>query len=222
MTTIFFSSLVLFCTALLFNPQKETKTIIKLPTPKFDGNVSVEKAISQRRSIRSYKKEALSIEEISQILWAAQGITNKQGYRTAPSAGALFPLELYIAVGNVKNVPPGIYKYNPNNHEIILSISGDKRNEIAETAGGQERVRNGAVVFIFSAVYERTKTRYGTRTERYVHMEVGHAAQNVYLQVAALNMATVSVGAFVDNELKKAAGLAKNESPLLLMPVGKK
>ncbi len=122
----------------------------------------------------------------------------------------------------MKNLSPGIYKYNPQKHELMLTKLGDKRNEIADTAGGQDRVRNGAVVLIFSAVYERTKPRYGTRTERYVHMEIGHAAQNVYLQVTALNLATVSVGAFVDNQLKKVSGLERNEIPLLLMPVGKK
>jgi len=222
MTILLLSSLVLVFSALLSTPQKESSTTFKLPAPKLDGDISVEKAISLRRSIRSYKKEALSIEEVSQILWAAQGITNQQGYRTAPSAGALFPLELYIAVGNVKNLSPGIYKYNPQKHELMLTKLGDKRNEIADTAGGQDRVRNGAVVLIFSAVYERTKPRYGTRTERYVHMEIGHAAQNVYLQVTALNLATVSVGAFVDNQLKKVSGLERNEIPLLLMPVGKK
>lgn len=198
---------------------KETR--IKLPEPVYDSPFSVEKAILKRRSIRRYKDKPLIIKEVSQLLWAASGITDKRGLRTAPSAGALYPLEVYVVACNVDKLPPGIYKYRPHEHELQLIKEGDKRKEICNAALSQSCVENGAIVIIFSAVYERTTRKYGERGIRYVHMEVGHAGQNVSLQAISLGLGTVVVGAFYDDEIKRIMNMPEEESPLYIMPVGR-
>ena len=196
--------------------------IMGLPQPRHDSGVSLEKALLERRSIREYKDEPMTLAEVSQLLWAAQGITNPRGFRTAPSAGALYPLELYIVAGNVENLPGGVYKYKPNAHELVNIAEGDRRRELSSAALNQGSVSNGALVIVFSAVYERTTVKYGERGIRYVHIEVGHAAQNVYLQAVSLNLGTVVVGAFNDNEVKKVMNMRDNERPLCIMPVGRR
>ena len=196
--------------------------IVKLPEPRYASKTSIEKALLGRRSIRDYKDDPLTPTEVSQLLWAAQGITDRRGFRTAPSAGALYPLELYVVAGNVINLPHGIYKYKPHEHELVRIAEGDKRIELSRAALGQTWIGNGAVVIVFSAVYERTTAKYGKRGLRYVHMEAGHAAQNVYLQAASLNLGTVVVGAFYDDEVKRIMDMEENERPLYIMPVGRK
>jgi SagB-type dehydrogenase family enzyme len=157
---------------------------IKLPKPRQDSTISVEKALKERRSVRDYKNESLTISEISQLLWSAQGITASGGLRTAPSAGALYPLEVYIIVGNVTNMKSGIYKYIPESHELVKVIAGDKRSELSNAALHQSPIKDAPAVIVISAVYERTTGKYGERGVRYVHMEVGHAAQNILLQAS--------------------------------------
>jgi SagB-type dehydrogenase family enzyme len=196
---------------------------IKLPVPRHKSTVSVEEAILNRRSVRSYSKEPLNLEEISQLLWAAQGITDGvRNLRAAPSAGALYPLETYIVVGNVSSLEDGIYKYNPLNHEIINYKEGDCRSELSLAALGQSCVRNGAVSIIFAAVYDRITEKYGNRGIMYTYMEAGHAAQNIYLQAEALELGTVVVGAFIDDKVKEVIGMKEEETPLYILPVGKK
>lgn len=196
--------------------------IVKLPEPRYVSNTSIEKALLKRRSIRDYKDKPLTLSEVSQLLWAAQGITDPRGFRTAPSAGALYPLELYIVAGNVNDLLHGIYKYKPHGHELARVVEGDKRAELCNAALGQDWVGSGAVVIVFSAVYERTTAKYGERGIRYVHIEVGHAAQNVYLQAISLNLGTVVVGAFYNNEVKKIMNMRDEEQPLCIMPVGRR
>lgn len=203
---------------------EETVSIerIKLPKANYDGPISVEKALFKRRSIRRYKNESLNLDEVSQLLWAAQGITDERGFRTAPSAGALYPLVVYLAVGNVEDLTPGLYKYKPHAHELIKVKEGDIISEIFNAALGQTCVKNGSIDIVFSAVYQRTTQKYGERGERYVHMEVGHAAQNVYLQATVLDLGTVVVGAFYDDRLKNILNMPDEEAPLYIMPVGRK
>lgn len=196
--------------------------IIKLPEPKYDSKVSIERALLERRSIRIYKDEPLTLSEVSQLLWAVQGITGSRGFRTAPSAGALYPLEVYIVVGNVKDLADGVYKYKHSGHELVKISDGDKRAELYTAAPGQSCIKNGAVVFVLSAVYERTTGKYGQRGIQYVHIEIGHAAQNIYLQAVSLNLGTVFVGAFYDGQVKAVLNMPDREVPLCIMPVGRK
>lgn len=197
--------------------------VIKLPLPKYDSETSVEKALLERRSVRSYKDEPLTLSEVSQLLWAAQGITEKEyGLRTAPSAGALYPLEVYVVTGNVNDLPVGVYKYKPQNHELMKVTEGDKRIELYHASLSQDPIKNAPVTFVFTGVYERTTGKYGERGVRYVHIEVGHAAQNVYLQATSLDLGNVVIGAFDDSQVKKALGIPEEEEPLYVVPVGKK
>lgn len=195
---------------------------IKLPEPSYTGNISVETALSKRRSIRDYSGENLTLDEVSQLLWAAQGITAPWGGRTAPSAGALYPLELYIVVGDVEGIDKGVYKYNREEHELEKVKEGDIRAELADAAIGQACIRDAAIDIVFTAVYERTTRKYGERGIRYVHMEAGHAAQNVYLQAVSLDLGTVVIGAFIDDRVKELVNAGEQEKTLYIMPVGRK
>jgi SagB-type dehydrogenase family enzyme len=200
---------------------EESKDVIKLPDPKYSSSTSIEKALRERRSGRKYNEVPLMLSEISQLLWAAQGITHPQGFRTAPSAGALYPLEVYLVAGNVNDLSAGVYKYRPRGHELMRIAKGDKRSELSAAALGQPWVADGAAAIVLSAVYERTTWKYGGRGIRYVHIEAGHAAQNVYLQAVSLHLGTVVVGAFDDRQVKKVIHVAPQEEPLIIMPVGR-
>lgn len=197
--------------------------MLKLPQPKYDSNFSIEKTLLERRSVRSYKNEPLTLAGVSQLLWAAQGITEKtKGLRTAPSAGALYPLETYLVVGNVTGLPVGLYKYNPRGHELEKIADGDKRAELSKAALGQSSVSQAPIVIAISAVYERITGKYGQRGIRYTDMEAGHVGENVALQAVALGLSTVMVGAFDDDSVKNVLGLPAAERPLYLIPIGKK
>ncbi len=199
------------------------KEKIKLPEPKYEGNISVEEAIHKRRSVRSYSGAPLLISEISQLLWSAQGITDsKWGLRTAPSAGALYPLEIYIIVGNAIELNKGIYKYDPQKNELLKIADGDKRNDLASAALGQSSIVDGAVCLVFTAIFERTTVKYGDRGIKYVYIEAGHSAQNVYLQAYSLGLGAVVIGAFYDEKIQKVLNIPSNEIPLYIMPIGRK
>lgn len=193
----------------------------ELPIPRTRGDVSLEESLVKRRSVREYGNKPLSLEEVSQLLWAAQGITAHWGARTAPSAGALYPLEVVVVVGNVRDLPPGAYRYDPKRHEMVEIAVGDLRSQLADAALGQSTVRNAAIDVVFTAVYQRTTRKYGDRGIQYVHMEVGHAAQNICLQATALGLGTVPIGAFDDELVSRLLNLPKDERPLYLIPVGK-
>jgi SagB-type dehydrogenase family enzyme len=195
---------------------------IKLPAPVITGTQPLEALLQQRRSVREFPERALSLGQIGQLLWAAQGITHGAGYRTAPSAGALYPLELYVVVGHVSGLAKGIYHYQPHAHTLIKTGNSDVREALAEAALFQSSVEQAAVVIVFTAVTARTAKKYGERAERYVHIEVGHAAENLFLQAESLGLATVVVGAFHDQEVSRVLHLPAGQAPLLLMPVGHK
>ncbi len=194
---------------------------IQLPEPIRDSETSVEEALEGRRSVRDYAEEKLLLEDVSQLTWAAQGVTDDRGYRTAPSAGATYPLELYVAVGSegIENLSTGVYRYLPEKHAINKTSKEDVRGELVEAAHGQSFIGDAPVVFVFVADYERTTEAYGERGKRYVKMEVGHAAQNIYLQAETRNLGTVVVGAFTDDEVKEILDTQKD--PLYIVPVGK-
>jgi SagB-type dehydrogenase family enzyme len=194
---------------------------VDLPAPRTESNTSIEDAIAARRSIREYTGEPIALAELSQILWAAQGVTGQEGQRSAPSAGALYPLEVYVVTGSVRELPAGVYRYAPDGHRLIPIRQGDLRAGLAEAAVGQEAVRDAAADIVITGVYERTTAKYGERGVRYVHMEAGHAAENVYLQAESLGLGTVSIGAFDDAALRQFLMLPENETPLYVMPIGR-
>ena len=199
----------------------KSKTAIALPAPRLESEQSLEGALGSRRSIREYEKAPVSLADVSQLLWATQGITAPDGGRTAPSAGALYPLEIYIVTGRVPSLDPGVYHYRPHAHELVKHADGDKLGALARAALRQDCVRDCAVVVVFAAVYARTKEKYGERGTRYVHIEVGHAAQNTCLQAAALGLGAVPVGAFDDDAVRKTLDLPSAERVLYLVPIGK-
>lgn len=196
---------------------------IKLPSPNLKGKISVEEAIFRRRSVRRYKNDPLTMEQLSQILWAAQGTTSRSRYRAAPSAGATYPLETYIFVGEetVEGLKAGIYHYDTNSHSLALHKKGDFRADLARAALDQGFIADVPVDIVLCAIYPRTSYRYGRRGERYVHIEVGHVGQNVHLQAVASGLATVMVGAFEDEEVSEVLNIEEGIKPLYIMPVGK-
>lgn len=194
--------------------------MVRLPEPQQDGAVSLEAALAQRRSVRSYKDKTLSLAQVARLLWAAQGQTHPSGFRTAPSAGATYPLELYVAAGDVEGLEPGVYRYRPKDHTLILLRAGDVRRAVARASFGQDWAADAAALFIIAADFKRTTGRYGDRGEGYVFMEAGCASQNIALEAVALGLGSVIVGAFDDAGVKAAAGLPEKERPLLYMPVG--
>ena len=195
---------------------------ISLPTPRQDSGFPLERALHDRRSVREFGKNALTQDEVSQLLWAGQGVTSRDGLRTAPSAGALYPLELYLVAGNLENFDPGIYKYVSAGHKLMKIITGDQRHKLALAAHGQDSVADAAAVLVFTAVERRTTRKYGSRGVRYIHIEVGHASQNVFLEATALGLGAVVVGAFEDDAVAILLQLPDGETPLYLMPLGRR
>ena len=200
------------------------KNITELPAPDLKGTVSVEEAIFKRRSIREFKDDPLTLKEVSQLLWAAggktiDGITGAT--RSYPSAGGIYPLEIYLVAGDVKGLAAGIYYYRWRDHSIKLVKKGDVRRELTSAALGQGMVKDAPVSIVWTAIVSRTTRRYGKRGEvRYVPMDMGGAGQNVHLQAEALGLGTVIIGAFRDEKVQEILGV--QETPLYIMPVGRK
>lgn len=188
---------------------------ISLPAPRLKGKISLEEAISQRRSKRRYSQQSLSLEQISQLLWSAQGITDKRGrFRAAPSAGALYPMETYLLNKD------GLFHYLPERHKLEQISLKDLRTELARAALGQSFVAQAPVSIVIAAGYEKISSRYGQRGKRYTDIEVGHIAQNIHLQAVALGLGSVPVGAFDDQKVKELLQLPDAEQPLYIIPVG--
>jgi SagB-type dehydrogenase family enzyme len=200
---------------------KET-TPIQLPKPQLKGDISIEEAIFKRRSVRDYKSDAITLEQLSQLLWAGQGITAMDFFRAAPSAGASYPLELFVIAGNIKELETGVYRYNAKEHSLSLHMKGDIREKLGTTAAfNQKCLSQSPAAISICAVYERTMKTYGKRGERYVHIDTGHAAENIALQAVALGLATVMVGAFEDKKVSEILELGDELKPLYIIPVGK-
>lgn len=188
--------------------------IVELPVPETAGGGSLTEALVMRRSVREYSIEPLSLDDIGQLLWAAQGITSEVGGRTAPSAGGTYPLELYVVTKD------GVSRYLPEDHALERLADGDLRSDVSRAALSQEWVEEAPAVFVLTAVYERTEQRYGDRAERYVKIEVGHAAQNLLLQAVSLGLGAVPVGAFHDDQVAEVLNLPDDNQPLYVIPVG--
>jgi len=197
---------------------------VYLPSPGQKGGMSLAEAIARRRSIRRFAPQPVSQSQLSQILWAAQGTSDTLWkYRAVPSAGATYPLEIFVVCGTncIEGIGGGIYHYNADSHSLTLRHKEDMRLELARAALDQEFIYEAPVDIVICAVYERTLSRYGARGERYVHMEAGHAGQNIYLQVTSLGLATVAIGAFYDKQVRNVLQLEEQYKPLYIMPVGK-
>ncbi len=173
------------------------------------------------KSVRRYVYTKLGIDALSQLLWAAQGVKPPFGKRTAPSARSTYPLEVYVIAGNIECLASGIYKYDNRQHHLIKLHDGDFRQALSAAALDQQSIVQASFSLVFTAVFERTTARYGQRGVMYVHMEAGHAAQNVGLQAVALGLGTVVIGAFDDVDVSSVLALPQPEKPLYIIPVGK-
>ncbi len=196
---------------------------MRLPDPILDGDVSLERTIHQRRTVRSFDSKALTLMQFSQLLWAAQGTTDKGGFkRAAASAGALYPMDIYGAVGGdcIEGLDPGVYLYGPADHSIYLVKGGDVRRDIAVASLGQMWISYAPLTVVITAEYSRITGKYGQRGVKYAVMEAGHVGQNIFLQSEAMGLAAGIVGAFEDQKVIKVLGIKETHEPLLLMPVG--
>ena len=190
------------------------ESLSKLPAPDTTGGMTLAAALNQRRSIRSFASTPLTSTQVGQLLWAGQGITDGSNRKTAPSAGALYPLTLLHADAS------GIYRYDPAGHAQTLVRSGDHRSVLAAAALGQDSVEQAPSVIAIAGRESITAVKYGSRAERYMKLEAGHAAQNVLLQATALGLGAVPVGAFDDADVGEVLGLSGGETSLYLIPVG--
>lgn len=194
--------------------------ILSLPRIEPVPGLSLEQLLARRRSIRAYTAQPLTLAQVAGLLWAAEGITAPPHMRTAPSAGALYPLQLFLVAGDVSGLAPGIYRHLPDQCAIDLLAEGDHRRDLAAAAPGQSWLAEAPLTLVFTARYARTTWKYHQRGIRYVHIEVGHAAQNALLMAVALNLGAAVVGAFNDERVAGVVGLNEESTPLYLLPVG--
>lgn len=188
--------------------------IVSLPEPNLTGSMVLEQAITARRSQREYLSKPLTPEQIGQLAWVAQGQAPGSKYRTAPSAGATYPLELFVVTEQ------GLFHYLPAKHALQKLAERDLRSALASAAWGQGFIEAAPMTLVFAAEFTRTTTRYGKRGVRYVYMEAGHAAQNVHLQAESLGLGSVAVGAFDDASVSKVLALPDRLEPIYMVVVG--
>jgi SagB-type dehydrogenase family enzyme len=188
---------------------------IVLPQPRERGSLSLEEALWLRRSVREFLDAPLTLETIGQLLWAAQGLSDPPDHRTAPSAGGTYPLEVYVLTSE------GVFRYDTERHSLVSIASGDRRPQLHHASFEQQFVLDAPLIVVIAAVYARTARKYGIeRGERYVHIEAGHAAENLLLQAAVEGLAAVPVGAFEDSLVQEALGLPLDQQPVCLIATG--
>lgn len=188
---------------------------IKLPEPKTSGKMSVEESIWRRRSERSFYPNELTIDQLSQLLWAGQGITEKTwGFRAAPSSGALYPLTLYVLKKD------GIFKYVPDGHKLVQTLAEDRRPSLVRASLGQSYIGEAPVVIAICGNFRISEAKYGQRAYRYLNMEVGHIAENIHLQAVAMGLVSLPIGAFWDDVVAKALELPDTQDPFYIIPIG--
>lgn len=194
---------------------------LDLPAARTTGPLPLEAALAQRQSLRSFGAQPLTVAEAGQLLWSAQGESRAGGRRTAPSAGATYPLVLYLVAGRVEGLAAGVYRYAPQGHRLAALAPGDARTTVAAAARGQAWLAEAPALVVIAAEPSRTAARYGARADRFVNMEAGAAAQNLLLQAVALGLGATLVGAFDDVALRAALPLAGAEQPLAVLAVGR-
>ncbi len=198
---------------------------VRLAAPRAKGPLSLEEALAMRRSVRQWAPGALRLEEVTQLVWAAQGVTGPQGKRTAPSAMARYPIELYVVAADVQGLASGAYRYLPATHALVPledARLGDRRAAVARAAGGQASVATAPLVLVVAAVPARFGNRTDARTDRFIAIEAGAVLQNIYLQATALRLGAVSVGGYQDEALAQAVPLTAGERPMIVVPVGRR
>lgn len=198
---------------------------IDLPAAGGDGSTSLERAIATRASRRSFTDEPVALADVAQLLWAAQGVTHVEDgveLRAAPSAGATYPLTAFLEVAGdgCEGLEPGVYRYDPSSHELERTLERDVHSSLARAALGQEVVAAAPATIALTATYERTRRQYPSHGDRYVHMEAGHAAQNVHLACETRALNCCPVGAFTDDDIATALALPERLEPLYLLPFG--
>jgi SagB-type dehydrogenase family enzyme len=217
------SILLLFLGCETATLEKEVSEM-KITLPKdFSEGKSLERAISERRSVRDYGTESVTLQELSSLLFYGDGLTcATPGFRAAPSAGALYPIEIYVVVNRGEGIEKGIYHYQPKDHSLVLIKEGDFSAKIANACLGQHFLAEASCVFIMSSVWHRMMRKYGERGIRYIYLEAGHIAQNITLEAVSLELSTCAVGAFYDDEVNQLIGLdGKTESVIYILSCGR-
>jgi SagB-type dehydrogenase family enzyme len=199
---------------------QEPPQTVQLPAARTEGSMTLQAALWARRSVRTLRPDAVPLAEAAQLLWAAQGKNRPDGHRTAPSAMAVYPLEVYLVAGNVDGLAAGVYRYRSATHDLVLAQAGDRRAELTTTPGRPPGWAAGApLLVVFAVATDRAAARFGPRLERYGAMEVGFAAENLYLEAVSLGLGTTFMGNFNDSAMSRV--LAPGEQPLGVMPVGR-
>ncbi len=202
---------------------KESSSTIALPPPSMKGSFPLDRALAERRSLRQFKNSSISREELSMLLWACQGQTDDKGHRTAPSAIAAYPLELYVIVGQVKDLTPGVYRYVSKGHQIIAVMEGDRREDFINSAAPKQVwVRSAPVIFVITGVAEKITRKTGDKGRRFLYVEAGLAAQNLFLEAVSLSLGGTFVGGFEPEAVQSYLKLPAGEEPMAVIPVGKK
>jgi SagB-type dehydrogenase family enzyme len=207
--------------------KEDASKVIKLPEPRTDGGIAVEKALKERRSIRSFGKEGLTLNEISQLFWAAQGVTDDKGHRTAPSAMARYPLQVYLLADNVTGLPSGVYHYSPQGHSLTVMMRGNIDEYYNATAGFEAWIKTAPAIFVITGAIESMNQMQGIQMpsqdlSRWVYVEAGAAAENLLLEVVSLDLASTYTAGFNANKTEELLGLPNGEVPIGVLPVGRK
>lgn len=212
----------------VFMTSAKAQTEIQLPQPSLVGKMSVEAAIARKKSVRAFSTEGLTQTEVSQLLWSANGnlpidAVSSATTKVLPSAGGLYPLEVFLLTGpnTVKGIPEGVYQYNTVNHALKPLVSGDKRIDLAHAALSQMWLARAPAIIVIGAVFARTTAKYGNRGVQYVFMEAGNSNQNIYLEGESLGLKIATVGAFHEAQVSSVLKLPTDVTPLLLMGTGK-
>lgn len=203
-------------------PAPDPPRILKLPAPVASGGLSVEQALKERRSLREFGAVPLTLQELSQLCWALQGVTDDKGHRTAPSAEASYPLKVYVIAGYVTGLASGLYRYLPDKHELKVLALGDKRAELVSRAVAEQTwIKEAPAAFLVVGIKARVPKASGPKGVRFMWTEAGLAAENVLLQAVSLGLGGTIVGGFEPGAVRSFFGLPQGEEPLALLPVGR-
>ena len=195
---------------------------IALHPPVPNGSTSIDEALKRRKSIRQFSTKSLNEKQLSYLLWASTGVQRQEGeheFRTAPSAGALYPIETYLVVSSVEDIPQGVYHYSIGSHALEELNAGDFRRAITIAAMGQRMCMEATVVFIWTAIFQRSKWKYGQRAYRYVYLDAGHIAENLALSATSIGIGSCHIAAIFDDEVNEILGVDGSDESAIYMTV---